>query len=77
MHIILNSQVAEEVPAKPLFPMLNLQLDNATQDNKNRFVIAFCSLLTYHGVFQEVYINFFIVGHMHDDIDVLSGRWSY
>ena len=25
----------------------------------------------YHGVFQEVYINFLIVGHTHDDIDAL------
>ena len=73
----LPPQVAEEVPAKPLLPMLNLQQDNASGDNKNRFVFAFCSLLTYHGVFQEVYINFLIVGHTHDDIDVLFGRWSY
>ena len=73
----LPPQVAEEVPAKPLPPVLNLQLDNASGDNKNRFVFAFCSLLTYHGVFQEVYINFLIVGHTHDDIDALFGRWSY
>ena len=57
--------------------MLNLQLDNATEDNKNRFVFAFCLLLTYHGVFQEVYINFLIVDHTHDDFDALFGRWSY
>ena len=31
----------------------------------------------YHGVFQEVYINFLIVGHTYDDIDALFGRWSY
>ena len=73
----LLPQDAEEVLAKPLPPMLNLQLDNAFGDNKNRFVFVFCSLLTYHGVFQEVYINFLIVGHMHDDIDALFGRWSY
>ena len=73
----LPPQDAEEVLAKPLPPVLNLQLDHATGDNKNRFVFAFCSLLTYHGVFQEVYINFLIVGHTHDDIDVLFGRWSY
>ena len=47
----LPPQDAEEVLAKPLPPMLNLQLDNATGDNKNRFVFAFCSLLTYHGMF--------------------------
>ena len=73
----LPPQDAEEIPVKPLPHVLNLQLDNATGDNKNRFVFAFCSLLTYHGVFQEVYINFLIVGHTHDDIDVLFGRWSY
>ena len=73
----LPPQDAEEVPAKPLLPVLNLQLDIAIGDNKNRFVFAFCSLLTYHGLFQEVYINFLIVGHMHDDIDALFGRWSY
>ena len=74
----LPPPVAEEILAQPLPHVLNLQLDNATGDNKNRFVFAFCSLLTYHGVFQEVtYINFLIVGHTHDDIDSLFGRWSY
>ena len=73
----LPPQVVEEVPAKPLPPVLNLQLDNASRDNKNRFVIAFYSLLTYHGVFQEVYINFLIVGHTHNDIDALFSKWSY
>ena len=39
-------------------------------------MFAFCLLLTYHGVFQEIYINFLIVGHTHD-IDAFFGRWSY
>ena len=73
----LPPQDAEEVPAKPLPPVLNLQLDNAIGDKNNRFVFAFCLLLTYHGVFQEVYINFLIVDHTHDDIDASFGRWSY
>ena len=73
----LPPQVVEQVSGKPLPLVLNLQLDNAIGNDKNRFVFAFCLLLTYHGVFQEVYINFLIVGHMHDDIDALFGRWSY
>ena len=77
MHIIPAPQGAKHVPAKPLPRVLNLQLDNAIGDNKNQFVFVFCSLLMYHGVFQEVYINFSIVGHMHDDIDALFGKWSY
>ena len=28
----------------PLPPVLNLQLDNASGDNKNHYVFAFCSL---------------------------------
>jgi hypothetical protein len=27
-------------------------------------------------VFWEVYVNFMLVGHTHDDIDALFGRWS-
>ena len=73
----LPPQVAEYVPAKPLPPVLNPQLDNAIGNNKNRFVFLFCSLLMYHGVFQEVYINFLIVGHTHNNIDALFSRWSY
>ena len=28
-------------------------------------------------MFQEVYINFLIVGYTHNDINALFGRWSY
>jgi hypothetical protein len=29
-----------------------------------------------NGVFREVYVNFMLVGHTHEDIDALFGRWS-
>lgn len=51
-------------------------MDNAVSDNKNRYVFSFWSLLVAKGVFQEVYVNFMLVGHTHDDIDALFGRWS-
>ena len=73
----LHPSCGNPIAAVPLPPVLNLQLDNASGDNKNRYVFAFCSLLTLHNVFKEVYINFLIVGHTHDDIDALFGRWSY
>ena len=57
-------------------PILNVQVDNATGDNKNRFVFCFWSLLVANKIFREVYVNFMIVGHTHDDIDALFGRWS-
>ena len=51
-------------------------MDNATGDNKNRYVFCFRSLLVANKIFREVYVNFMIVGHTHDDIDALFGRWS-
>lgn len=66
----------EPMPAEPLPPILTLQLDNASGDNKNRWVFAFCSLMVFKGIFREIYINFLIVGHTHEDIDALFGRWS-
>ena len=64
------------IPAKPLPPILNVQMDNAVSDNKNRFVFCFWSLLVAKRIFREVYVNFMLVGHTHDDIDALFGRWS-
>ena len=71
-------RVAPEVsvPTTPLPPVLNVQMDNATGDNKNRYVFAFWSLLVAKHIFREVYVNFMLVGHTHDDIDALFGRWS-
>ena len=51
-------------------------MDNATEDNKNRYVYAFWSILVAKKIFREVYVNFMIVGHTYDDIDALFGRWS-
>ena len=56
-------------PAVPLPKKLFLQLDNSAKDNKNRFVMAFCSLLTARRIFKEVTVGFLIVGHTHEDID--------
>ena len=64
------------VPATALPPILNVQMDNATRNNKNRYVYAYWSLLVAKRIFREVYVNFMIVGHTHDDIDALFGRWS-
>jgi hypothetical protein len=68
---------ATPVLGAPLPPVLNIQLDNACFDNKNRYVFGFFSLLVHKGVFHEVYINFLTVGHTHEDIDAMFGRWSY
>jgi hypothetical protein len=64
------------VVPKSFPPVLNLQLDNACLNNKNRYTLCFFSLLVAKGVFQEVYVSFMSVGHIHDDIDALFGWWS-
>jgi hypothetical protein len=63
-------------PATPILAVLLplvllIQLDNACLDNKKQYVFSFFSLLVYKGVFHEVYINFLIVGHTHEDIDTM------
>jgi hypothetical protein len=60
---------APGMPAVPLPKRLYLQLDNSAKNNKNRFVMAFCSLLTARGIFKEVTMGFLVVGHTHEDID--------
>ena len=72
----LPPPLAHPLLATPLPPILNVQMDNATGDNKNRFVFCFWSLLVANKIFREVYVNFMIIGHTHDDIDALFGRWS-
>ena len=56
-------------PAILLPKKLFLQLGNSTKDNRNRYVMAFCSFLTARKVFKEVIVGFLIVGHTLEDID--------
>jgi hypothetical protein len=59
-------------PGHPIVPLpkrLYLQLDNSMKDNKNRFVMAFCSLLTAKGIFKEITLEFLVVKFIHEDID--------
>jgi hypothetical protein len=62
--------------ATPLSPILNVQMDNVAGNNKNWFVFCFWSLLVAKGIFIEVYVNFMLVGHTHNDIDALFRRWK-
>ena len=66
------SMVPSPIPGRPTVPLpkkLFLQLDNSAKDNKNRYVMAFCSLLTARRIFKEVTVGFLVVGHTHKDID--------
>lgn len=65
----LSSTPQSPAPAKPLPPILHVQMDNVVGDNKNKFLFCFWSLLVAKGIFREVYVKFMFVGHSHDDID--------
>ena len=72
----LPPPLENQLSGTPFTPILNVQMDNAMGDNKNRFVFCFWSLFVAYLIFREVYVNFMIVGHTYDDIDALFGRWS-
>ena len=38
--------------------------------------MCFWSLLVAKQIFHEIKVSFMVVGHTHDDIDALFGRWS-
>lgn len=46
--------------------VLLLQLDNTCRENKNKYVMAFLSFLVDQGIFEEILVNFLIVGHTHE-----------
>lgn len=46
-------------------PVLVLQLDNTSQENKNSHLFAFLAALVKAGTFEKVVVNFLPVGHTH------------
>ena len=64
-----SSRSTVSLPMKLFF-----QLDNLAKDNKNRYIMAFCSLLTTKRIFKEVTIGFLIIDHIHEDI---NAHFSY
>ena len=72
---LLLPEPPQWIPAK-LLPPIHIQLNNVASDNKNRFVLSFFSLLVAKCIFQEVHVNFMLVGHTHDEIDALFGHWA-
>ena len=57
-------------------PVLHIQLDNTTKQNKGRYLMAYLGYLVQQGVVKEAYCNFLPVGHTHEDIDQFFSRVS-
>ena len=57
-------------------PVLYLQLDNTTKQNKGKWLMAFLALLVEAGTFTKIIVRFLPVGHTHEDIDQFFSRIS-
>ena len=57
-------------------PVLLLQLDNTTKQNKGKYLFGFLHHLVHHGVFQKIIISYLPVGHTHEDIDQMFSRFA-
>ena len=57
-------------------PVLWLQADNASKENKNRWMIAFIVWLVEIGWFVEVMLSMLPVGHTHIDVDQMFSTFS-
>lgn len=70
-HIVesLHRFINDRNVRSPLPPLLYVQLDNCTRENKNRYFLGFVDCLVSWGVFESVEVGFLPVGHTHEDID--------
>src|SRR5450759_2709159 len=60
----------------PLPPVLYVQLDKTSRENKNKFMMAYLNMLVEKGIFKKIKVGFLLVGHTHDQIDQMFSRFS-
>lgn len=73
--ILALLRALERTPG-PLPPNLVIQLDNAANQNKNKYFIQFCGLMVQWQLFKKIRITFLPVGHTHCDVDQMFSRWT-
>lgn len=56
--------------------IFNLQVDNCTRENKNKYLFSYLESLVQWCLFDEVIVSFLPVGHTHEDIDQTFSRTS-
>jgi hypothetical protein len=64
LHHIFSHILSEK---KHIPPIVFIQLDNTTKQNKNQFMIGWLSCLVAWGLVRKVVISFLPVGHTHED----------
>ncbi|VDI54065.1 Hypothetical predicted protein [Mytilus galloprovincialis] len=74
MHCLLNAlyddaEMIEDSDKRCLKKKIYVQLDNCSRENKNKYLLALLALLVKWKKTEEVFVNFLMVGHTHEDID--------
>ncbi|CAC5417793.1 unnamed protein product [Mytilus coruscus] len=74
MHCLLNAlyddaEMVDDNGKRCLKKKIYDQLDNCSRENKNKYLLALLALLVKWKKTEEVYVNFLMVGHTHEDID--------
>jgi hypothetical protein len=66
-------RILEDTATSPdgIPPILMIQLDNTTKQNKNQFIVGYLSCLIEWGVVDKILVSFLPVGHTHEDIGIL------
>lgn len=73
---LLNMQERLRSNKKELPPVLYLQADNCSKDNKNKYMLAYLTHLVTIGVFDKIRLSFLLVGHTWTDVDEAYG-WVF
>ena len=68
-HVIHEAQAEFERRGVPFPNTLRLHSDNATAELKNANAFKYCSWLIHRGLFREILVTQFRVGHSHGKID--------
>ena len=70
-HVIevFHRWLEKKISKGPLPPILLIQLDNCTRENKNKFFLGYLEILVSLGLFNEIHVSFLPKGHTHEDID--------
>ena len=71
MNVLHHILTKLQEDRKKFLAVLCLQLDNTLKENKLKYVLAYLQALVDLGLFKEVNVFFFQVGHTHCDIDQL------
>jgi hypothetical protein len=64
---------SQSIGPKPLLKKLLFQMDNCVKENKNRYLLAFLSLLITREMCKEFKLAFHVGGYTHEDIDGCLG----